>query len=68
MEPNSGLGLMTPRSRPELKSRVGHLTDCATEEPQYYILFDAFVNGIIFLMFFQDGYCLFMEMPLTFAC
>ena len=29
--PNAGLELMTLRSRPELRSRVGHLTDRATQ-------------------------------------
>ena len=33
MVPNLGLDLMTLRSWPRLKSRVGHLTDWATQEP-----------------------------------
>ena len=27
LEPNTGLDFMTPRSRPKLKSRVGHLSN-----------------------------------------
>ena len=33
MEPNMGLELTTLRSRPELRSRVGHLTNWATQAP-----------------------------------
>ena len=34
MEPSAGLELMTLRSRPELRLRVGHSTDWATQIPQ----------------------------------
>ena len=34
MGPNAWLELMTPSSRPELRSRGGHLTDWATRVPQ----------------------------------
>ena len=34
LEPDSGLDLTTVRSRPEPKSRVGYLTDRATQAPQ----------------------------------
>ena len=33
MEPDAGPELMTLRSRPELSSRVGRLTDWATQAP-----------------------------------
>ena len=33
-EPDVGLDLMTPRSLPEPKPRVGRLTNCATQVPQ----------------------------------
>ena len=33
MEPEAGFSLMTVRSCPEPKSRVGHLTDRATQAP-----------------------------------
>ena len=37
-EPNVGLDLMTLRSPPEWKPRVGCLTNCATQVPQGYFL------------------------------
>ena len=33
-EPSVGLELTTPRPRPEPRSRVGHLTNGATQQPQ----------------------------------
>lgn len=33
IEPNVGLEVMTLRSRPKLRSRVGGLTNCATQAP-----------------------------------
>jgi len=33
-EPHAGLDLMTLRSRPQPKPRVGHSTDCTTQAPQ----------------------------------
>jgi len=38
-EPDVGLNLMTVRSWPELKSRVGGLTNWATQAPQHSIIF-----------------------------
>lgn len=37
-EPDAGLDLMTPRSRAELKPRVGHLIDFASQEPLLYFM------------------------------
>ena len=39
-EPDTGLDLMTVRSRPEPKSRVERLTDCATWAPLSGLTFD----------------------------
>ena len=33
VEPDTGLNLMTLRSQPELKPRVGHSTECTTQVP-----------------------------------
>ena len=41
MESKVGLELKILRSRPELRSRVTHLTDCATHVPQSCILKNA---------------------------
>lgn len=38
MKPNTGLYLMTLKSRPELKPRVIHLTDGLTQSPLFHIL------------------------------
>lgn len=40
MEPEAGLGLTTLRSKPEPKSRVGQLTDQATQVP--HVTFDTY--------------------------
>ena len=39
MEPNERLELMTLSSLLELKSRLGHLTDCATQAPHLALQF-----------------------------
>ena len=36
--------------------------------PKYFILFDAIINGIVFLISFLHMYCLCIETQLIFVC
>ena len=52
-EPDAGLNLMTLRSWPEPKPRVGRLTDCVTQVPPVSYLLDAYnVSGTVFSLCF----------------
>ena len=51
MEPNTGLKLVTSRSRPELRSRVRCLTDWATQAPLFETLYSCWLHKI--WIFFQ---------------